>query len=84
MAFILWLLMALVPFALGKGALCILYGNQPTRDIGPADCVLTGGMIVIGLAEAAHLGACLLGRSFSDCVILFAVGLGICLFAAVI
>lgn len=79
MAFVLWLLMALVPFALGKGALRILYGNQPTQEMGPADCIVTGGMIVIGLAEAAHLGACLLGRSFSDCVILFVVAIVVCL-----
>lgn len=79
MAFVLWLLMALVPFALGKGALRILYRNHPTQEMGPADCALTGGMIVIGLAEVAHLGACLLGRSFSDCVILFAVTIMVCL-----
>lgn len=84
MALLLWLLMALVPFALGKGALRILYGNQPTQDMGPADCMLTGGMIVIGLAEAAHLGACLLGRSFSDCVILFVMALGVCLVVSTI
>lgn len=84
MALVLWLLMALIPFALGRGALCILYGNQPTQETDPADCVLTGGMIIIGLAEAAHLGACLLGRSFSDCVKLFAAGVIMCLVVTVI
>lgn len=83
MALLLWLFMALVPFILGKGALCILYGNQPIQEMNPADSVLTGGIIMIGLAEMAHLGACLLGRSFSDCVIFFAIGMGICLLAAV-
>ena len=82
MAFVLWLLMALVPFFIGKGALCILYGNQPTQELSPADSVLTGGMIIIGLAEAAHLAGCILGRSFSGCVMLFGAGVGVCLAAA--
>lgn len=79
MAFVLWLLMALVPFGLGKGALRILYGNQPTQEMGTADAVLTGTMMIIGLAEAAHLAGCLLGQSFSCCVILFSSLLGVCL-----
>lgn len=84
MALLLWLFMALIPFILGKGALCILYGNQPTQEMSPADSILTGALMIIGLAEAAHLGACLLGRSFSDCVIFFGIGVGVCLFAAVL
>jgi len=84
MALVLWLLMALVPFVLGKGVLRILYGNQPTQKLGLADSMLTGGIVVIGLAEAAHLGACLLGRSFSDCVKLLGIGVVVCLLAAVV
>ena len=83
MAFVLWLLMALVPFGLGKGALRILYGNQPTQEMGTADAVLTGTIIVIGLAEAAHLAGCLLGQSFFRCMILFAGLLGVCLLFSV-
>lgn len=84
MAFVLWLLMALVPFVLGRGALRILYGNQPTQEMNPADDILTGGIIIIGLAEAAHLAACLLGRSFSDCVKLFVVGTVVCFAVAAV
>lgn len=84
MALLLWLFMALVPFVLGRCAVRILYGNHPTQETTPADYVLTGGMIIIGLAEAAHLGACLFGRSFSDCVKLFVVGVAVCLIFAVV
>ena len=84
MAFVLWLLMALVPACLGKCVLHILYRNQPTQETSPADYWLTGGMIVIGLAEAAHLAGCILGRSFSGCVLLFGIALGVCLLASVV
>ncbi len=84
MALFLWLLMALVPWCLGKGALRILYGNQPTGGYSLADEVLTGWIISIGLAEAAHLAACMLGRSFSDCIKVFGIELGICLLVAVV
>lgn len=84
MALFLWLFMALVPYVLGKCAVRILYGNQPTQEITAADYVLVGGMMIIGLAEAAHLGACLLGWSFSDCVKLFAIGVAVCLIGALV
>lgn len=84
MALLLWLFAALVPFVLGRCAVRIIYGNQPTQETATADYMLVGGMIIIGLAEAAHLGACLLGRSFSDCVKLFAVGVAVCLIVAVV
>lgn len=82
MAFVLWLLMSLVPLCLGRGALRLLYGSQSTQDMSLADDVLTGGMIIIGLAEAAHLAGCVLGRSFSGCVKLFGLGLAFLLAAA--
>ncbi len=82
MALLLWLFMALVPFVVGKSALRVLYGNQPTQEFDLADCILTGGIIVIGLAEGAHLGAVILGRSFSDCVKMFGVGIVICFLVA--
>ena len=71
MAFVLWLFMALVPSLLGMGALRILYGSQWKKEMSPADCILTGGMILLGLAEAAHLGAVVLGWSFSRCVSIY-------------
>lgn len=69
MALVLWLLLALVPFLLGKGALAILYSKD--KGSGRMDAYLTGVPVVIGLAEAAHLAAVLLGWSFSDSVRLF-------------
>lgn len=84
MAFVLWLSMSLVPLLLGRGALRLLYGNRAKQDISLADDVLTGGIIMIGLAEAAHLAGCLLGRSFSDCVKVFGAGLAFLLAAAAV
>ena len=83
MAFFLLLTVALFSWLTGRAALHILYGNLPGNDITRADEFLTGGMIIIGLAEAAHLGILLLGRSFSDCIKLFWILGGICLAAAV-
>ncbi len=82
MVFLLWILLALVPLILGRAMLCILYGNHPAQEMTHADSLLTGWMMCIGLAEAAHLGAVFLGWSFSDCVKLFIIGVGVCLVAA--
>ena len=73
MAFGFWLLAALVPCLIGMGALRVLYRGQALQEMTLADGMLTGGMICIGLAEAAHLGAVVLGWSFSRCVLLFGV-----------
>ncbi len=73
MALVLWLLMALVPYLIGMGALRILYGKQTTQEMRPADYILTGAMICMGLAEIAHLGAVMLGWSFSRCVNVFVI-----------
>lgn len=76
MAFVFWLLAALVPCLIGMGALRVLYRGQALREMTLADSILTGVMICIGLAEAAHLGAVVLGWSFSRCVLLFGVATG--------
>lgn len=81
MAYLLGLSMALIPYILGKGALRLLYGSQNRQISNKADNLLVGWMMVIGLAEAAHLGAIVLGRSFSDCKIMF-LGMLILLLAA--
>lgn len=41
------------------------------------DYFLIGGIAVIGLAEVAHLGAMFTGQSFSSCVMLFEIMLGL-------
>lgn len=79
MVYLLCLFMVLVPFVLGRGALCLLYRRRPIQGIALADSVLTGYIIMIGLAEAAHLGALVLRQSFSVCVKLFVLALGVCL-----
>ena len=40
------------------------------------DCLMAGGIVAIGLAEACHLAAVLLGLSFSQCSLLLGVALG--------
>lgn len=80
----IYLFCLLVPYLLGKGVLRAFYGKCRAQDMTLADSVLTGGMVVIGLAEAAHLGAVALGRSFSDCKKMFLAGLVLLLFAAAI
>lgn len=82
MAVLLWLLVTLVPCLLGMGALRLIYGSQTTREMNLSDCVLTGGMVLIGLAEAAHLAAVILGWSFSRCAKIFGLAVVIlCLFS---
>lgn len=84
MNFIPELLLALfVPclcICLGKGASVLLYRRDGT--FGSADALITGELIIIGLAVAAHVAAVFTGQSFSRCVILFLILLGIALAAA--
>lgn len=84
MALLLWLLTALVPYLLGMGALRILYGSRTAQELNPADNVLTGGIICIGLAEAAHLAAVVLGWSFSRCIKVYGIGVAVLLFASIV
>lgn len=48
------------------------------------DYFLIGGIAVIGLAEIAHLGAMLSGQSFSGCVMLFGILLGVFAFVVMV
>ncbi len=82
MIFFLCLCMVLLPLLLGRGALCLLYRKRPVRGTLLSDGVLTGYLIVVGLAGAAHMGAVLLGQSFSDNVRWFLGMLGVCAAAA--
>lgn len=68
------ILLLLIPCLLGEGALRLLYGKRWREERIRSDSVLIGWMIIIGLAEAAHLGAVVLGRPFSDSVKLFLAG----------
>lgn len=66
--------MILFSLLLGTGVLSVLYGRD-ARKFHMADRLLAGFMAILGLAEAAHLAAVFLGRSFSDVVLLFVVGM---------
>lgn len=60
---------------MGMGLWKLLYRKERSAP-SPADALLTGELLLIGLAEAAHLGAVFLGRSFSDCTLFFCILLG--------
>ncbi|MCM1540451.1 MAG: DUF6077 domain-containing protein [Blautia sp.] len=86
MDFVQALLLALVVLCLcgflGSGALILIYkGQRP----GGADALLTGELILTGLAVTAHVAAVFTGQSFSRCTIFFVSLLGAALlFAAVL
>lgn len=60
---------------LGEGALRLLYGKRWKEERTWSDSILMGWMMVIGLAEAAHLAAVVFGWSFSECEKIFLIGL---------
>ena len=78
------LLLALVVLCLcaclGRGAFVLLYKGD--RTLGLSDALITGELIMIGLAVAAHITAVFTGQSFSRCAVLFIIFLGIALAAA--
>lgn len=84
MILLLYLLAAGGFFLLGRGALTILYKGQKDRELYWEDNFLTGAILCIGLAEAAHLGALFLHRTFSDCVKLFVLLSALALVVAVV
>lgn len=48
-----------------------------SRQYFGGDYLIAGGIVVIGLAEIAHLTAVFLGRPFSDCAVVFSVSLAV-------
>ena len=52
-----------VLYLIGKAALAFLYGNKKLSGLTWGDAFLTGGLLLIGLAEGAHLGALVRGQS---------------------
>lgn len=74
------ILIIMVVGLLGRGALRTLYRSPLEHGLFAADYHIVGGMVMIGLAEVAHMAAVVLGRSFFDCVKIFAVGLLVLLF----
>lgn len=61
----------IIPWLFGRSFLLVFRGRRFGDDIFRGDFFLTGYIICIGLAEAAHFVGAFLGRSFSDCVKLF-------------
>lgn len=73
MAAILCVLLIPVTFLMGKAVLKILYCAGKKDRLFREDAFLTGAVLLIGLAEAAHLGAMAGGRSVSAAVKLFVI-----------
>lgn len=67
--------------AWGKAVLVFLYGNGRQNDLAWEDIFLTGGIVLIGLAEGAHVGALARGQSVSAemnyFLLLLGMGLGL-------
>ncbi len=63
------LIVLCVCICLGKGALELFYKRD--RALCAADALITGELIIIGLAAAAHVGAVFTGQSFSRCTVMF-------------
>lgn len=80
----IYLLCFLYTCLLGRGTIRALYGTNRNQDMTLADSVLTGGMLVIGLAEAVHLWGIVSGQSFSGCVRYFLCGVLVLLLAAML
>lgn len=71
MVIILALCMLIVFWVAGSGLLHVLYGNGGEGVFSCCDALLTGGIAVIGVAEAVHLSAVFGHLSLSRCVLLF-------------
>lgn len=85
MALLLSLPAALIPCLLGMGVLRILYRGRTAQEISLADGILTGGVICIGLAEAAYMAAVMMGWSFSRCTNVFGIEVAVsCVLAALV
>lgn len=71
MVIVLALSMLIVPWVAGSGILRILYGNSGKEEFTLCDALLTGGIAVIGVAEAVHLSAVFVHLSLDRCGLLF-------------
>lgn len=71
MVIVLALCTFIVPWVAGSGILRILYGNSVKGELSVCDVLLTGGIAVIGVAEAVHLFAVLGHLSLDRCALLF-------------
>ncbi|MBQ7920925.1 MAG: hypothetical protein IJ324_13410 [Lachnospiraceae bacterium] len=63
MSIALWLIPVLVPCLLGMLGFRCLYGREYRKCFSAEEIFLNGFCVLIGLAEAAHLGAVVLNRS---------------------
>ncbi len=71
MVYLMGCLMFLIPLLVGRGTLSCFYGKIKDRNFNWTDALLTGCLVCIGLAEAAHLAGLFLNWSFSMCAGLF-------------
>lgn len=78
------ILIILCSYLLGRGALRILYRKPIAHTFSREDCVLLGIVVIIGLAEVAHMGALILERPFADARNLFMAGLALLLLVSLI
>lgn len=84
MIILLCLCMLLVPWVIGNGILHILYRKVNRNDFFACDKILTGLIVVIGIAEVTNLSAVFLHFSLTRCTTLFSILIGFMTFASVI
>lgn len=73
MIIVLFPCMLIVPWVIGNGVLRILYRKSFEGQFTACDALLTGGIAVIGLAEAVHLTAVFRHLSLGFCTAAFGV-----------
>ncbi len=84
MIYLLGIVWILVPYFLGKGIIDILCCRKGRRGMDRVDSLFVGVNVIIGLAEAFHLGAVLAGWSLHVCVKGFGMAVSACLGAALL
>lgn len=69
---LLFVCMLCIPVMLGHGVLSVMYFKKIQKTC-VAEKMIVGWLVIIGLAEAAHLAAVFLGWAFSRVILVFAV-----------
>ena len=82
MGLLICILIPGIAFVLGKGILRVLYGRK--QELTMQDNFLVGGIVVIGLAEAANVFVAFLGRTLSVGTKLFVAALAGCMVVATV
>lgn len=76
MEVLICILLPAVSFLIGSGVLRVLYGSK--QELVWQDAFLTGGIVIIGLAEAVHVAVAFLHQPLYRGALLFCVAIAVC------